>query len=903
MSITVYIVASGIYIGILFLIAYLTEKQSIRGKSWVANPYIYALSLAVYCTAWTFFGSAGKAVKSGIGFLPIYLGPTIFAPLWLIVLRKMILISKNQRITSIADFISSRYGKSSSLGVLVSLITIIGIVPYISLQLKAIADCFDILASNITAAQNPIFYYSTAFYVALALALFTILFGTRKLEPNERHEGLVTAIAFESIIKIAAFLIVGIHVTFFVYHGFGDLMTKAALNERAMKVIDSSISSSEWFWLMILSFCAVILLPRQFHVAVVENSNPDFVAKAMWLFPLYLLIINIFVLPVTLAGIMQFTDSIKPDSYVLQLPLSFGQNLITLIVFIGGFSAATSMVIVETTALSIMMSNHLIMPPLLTSLARRDNQETDFSKWIIGVRRISIVLIIMMAFAYLRLIATNQELVSIGLVSFAAVAQFAPSVFAGMFWRGATAKGTTAGLIVGFVFWAITLPVPTLAEYHIIDNKILTNGYFNQWWLKPYALFGLEDYDHISHAAFWSLLFNMGTFLIVSHLTTPSRAELTQADYFINIYKYVRFGSEPDLVAREAKMDDIVFLLKRFLGEERTVQMLDAYEKENKIQLNKYTNANTDFINYAEMLLTGALGGSSARILFSTVVKEAPISLDEMLEVLGQTQEMVASNKILAQKSEELEVLTHRLQDANQQLKYLDKLKADFITTVTHELRTPMTSIKAFSKILLDNRDLPRDKQDKFLNIVVSETERITRLINQVLDIEKIQSNIIDWKSERLRFDTIVARSYDIMKPYFDELKINAYCNVILPDKKSVFVMGDGDRITQSLINIMSNAAKFANPENGRVDIYLTESHGKISCHISDNGSGILPKHEQFIFERFTQLDNPELGKPKGSGLGLYITKHIIEFHKGVIKVENNKTGGACFTIELPEVA
>ncbi len=901
MTVSVYIFASVIYVGILFLIAYVTEKQSERGKNWVSNPYVYALSLAVYCTAWTFFGSAGKAAKSGIGFLPIYLGPTIFAPLWLIVLRKMILISKNQRITSIADFISSRYGKSTSLGVLVTLITIIGTVPYISLQLKAISDGFDILASNITVAQNPIFYYSTAFYVALTLALFTILFGTRKLEPNERHEGLITAIAFESLIKIAAFLIVGIYVTFFLFHGIDDLMTKAAMNDRALKLINSgaSTSSTEWFWLMILSFFAVILLPRQFHVAVVENSNPDFVAKAMWLFPLYLLVINVFVLPVTLAGILQFSDTIKPDSYVLQLPLSGGQNLITLIVFIGGFSAATSMVIVETTALSIMMSNHLIMPPLLTSLARRDNQATDFSRWVVGMRRISILIIIFMAFGYLRLIATNQELVSIGLVSFAAVAQFAPSVFAGMFWRGATAKGATAGLVVGFIIWAITLPIPTLAEYHLMDTGILTKGYFNQSWLKPYALFGLEDYDHISHAAFWSLLFNTTIFLGVSYFTTPSRAEISQADYFVNIYKYINYGSEPDLVAREAKMDDIIFLMKRFLGEERTVQLLDIYEKENNIQLHKITTANTDFINYAELLLTGALGASSARILFGTVVTEAPISLDEMLEVLGQTQEIVAANKILAQKSDELQILTHRLQQANQQLKHLDQLKADFITTVTHELRTPMTSIKAFSKILLDNRDLPRDKQDKFLGIVVTETERITRLVNQVLDIEKIQSNISDGKSVRLRFDMLIAHTYDIMKPYFDEQSVITTLTLL---DKPIFIMGDADRITQSLINIMSNAAKFADAENGRVDVYLTETDNKINCHVADNGLGISPKHQKFIFERFTQLDNPESGKPKGSGLGLYITKHFIEFHKGNIKVENNRNGGACFTIELPSV-
>lgn len=515
------------------------------------------------------------------------------------------------------------------------------------------------------------------------------MFGARNLEPNERHEGLVVAMAFESIVKLVAFLAVGIFVTYGIYNGFGDIFTQAAANTRTAKLLTLSEGTSpiEWFWLSIVSLSAVILLPRQFHIAIVENANPNFVTKAMWLFPLYLLIINIFVLPITIAGILQFGNNpqINPDSYVLALPIFYGQNLLTLLVFIGGLSAATSMVIVETTALSIMLSNHIIMPPLISTFAKRDNQNVgDFSKWVIVVSRITIFLILMLAYAYMLTIASNRELVSIGLVSFVAVMQFAPSIFGGLFWKGASKLGAIAGLLAGFLIWLLTLSLPTLAEYNIISAPIVTEGYFGLWWLKPYAMFGLEGFDHISHGALWSMLFNIGAYVGVSLYTEQSKLEASQADLFVNIYKYINVGSEIEILRRQAKMDDLLFLMTRFLGEERTRVLLKAFEEENNVNLAKITIADAELINYVETILAGALGASSARILMVSVVKEDPISLDEMLELLDQTQEIIVSNR-------KLEQTTLQLQAANQQLQELDRLKADFITTVTHELRTPMT--------------------------------------------------------------------------------------------------------------------------------------------------------------------------------------------------------------------
>ena len=900
MGISIYVTCSILYIGILFLVAFLSEKNAKKRASFIDNPYFYALSMAVYCTAWTFYGSVGKATKSGLGFLPIYLGPTIFAPLWLMVLRKMILISKQQRITSIADFISSRYGKSTYLGVFVTIIAFCGIIPYISLQLKAIADSFDILVglSTVTAVGNTeesSFFYTNAFYISIALALFTIIFGTRNLEPNERHEGLVVAIAFESIVKLVAFLTVGIFVTYGLYNGFGDLFSKAAANPTTAKLLTlgEGTSPSEWFWLSIVSMCAILFLPRQFHISIVENANPNFVTKAMWLFPLYLLIINVFVLPIAIAGVLQFGNdpTIHPDSYLLELPLTHGQGFIALFAFIGGLSAATSMVIVETTALSIMISNHIIMPPLLSSLAKKDNKDvSDFSGWVIMVRRGVILLILLMAFGYVRTIATNRELISIGLVSFVAVSQFAPAVLGGLFWKEATKAGAFSGLIIGFIIWLISLPLPTLAEYNALPKSILTEGYFGQWWLRPYALFGLEGYDHISHAAFWSLLLNSIAFVGVSLYTKQSPLEASQADLFVNIYKYLNVGTEFEFLRREAKMEDLLFLMNRFLGEERTRFLIKNFEEENHINLSKIKIADTEMVNYVETILAGALGASSAKILLGSVVKEDPISLDEMLSLLDQTQEIIISNK-------KLEQTTQQLQAANEQLKELDRLKADFITTVTHELRTPMTSIRAMSRILMDNKNLPPAKQAQFLSIVVDETERITRLVNQVLDIEKIQSNAYEWQIEHINFSDLISQTYTSFMPLM--LEKNIIHEFLKPDKP-LFINGDHDRITQVVVNLFSNAIKFANTEGGQIWVQLYRQNDSAILKISDNGIGIAPDKQDLIFGRFTQINNPEKGKPKGSGLGLFITQQIIDFHKGKISVESQLNQGATFVIELP---
>src|SRR4051812_3447537 len=511
------------YLGLLFAIAYYADARADAGRSVIASPYIYSLSLAVYATAWTFYGSVGRAAENGVGFLPIYIGPTLMIALWWVVMRKILRISKQNRITSLADFIASRYGKSALLGGIVTVIAVIGILPYISLQLKAVSASYLILVQYPdivmprTLGETPM-RLDTALWVALILAAFTIAFGTRHLDAAEHHQGMVAAIAFESLVKLLAFLAVGVFVTFFIYDGLGDLFGRAAAvpKLRAMMAPLEGVAGgyASWVWLTILSMMAIMFLPRQFQVAVIENLDEKHLAKAIWLFPLYMLAINVFVLPIAFGGLLRFPEGgVDGDTFVLTLPMAEKQEGLALLVFIGGLSAATGMVIVETIALSTMVCNDLVMPVLLRMRSLRLNERADLTGLLLGIRRGAIVLILLLGYLYFKLAGEAYALVSIGLISFAAVAQFAPAVLGGIFWKGGTRKGALAGLLGGFSVWFYTLLLPAIARSGWLPIGLLEHGPFDIALLKPLALFGLSGLDQITHAMIWSMLANIGAYV------------------------------------------------------------------------------------------------------------------------------------------------------------------------------------------------------------------------------------------------------------------------------------------------------------------------------------------------------------------------------------------------------
>jgi PAS domain S-box-containing protein len=640
----VIVTVSFVYLGVLFAIAYYGDKRADSGRSIIAKPTIYALSLAVYCTAWTFYGSVGRAASTGIGFLPVYLGPTLMAGLWWFVMLKIIRISKANRITSIADFIASRYGKSQVLGGLVTVIAVIGVIPYISLQLKAVSNSFTILLNypDIMAARTeaqPLFQDS-ALYIALILAMFTILFGTRHLDATERHEGMVAAIAFESLVKLLAFLAVGAFVTFGIYNGFGDIFERAEAVPKLkalMTMANSGTSYGNWWSLTFLSMLAIMLLPRQFQIAVVENVNEQHLARATWLFPLYLLLINVFVLPITLGGLLHFPDgSVDADTFVLTLPMVEQQEALALFVFIGGLSAATGMVIVETIALSTMVCNDLVMPVILRQRWLRLHEQQDFSGVLLSIRRWAIAGILLLGYVYFRAAGEAYALVGIGLISFAAVAQFAPAIFGAIYWKGGTKNGAIAGLLAGFAVWGYTLLLPSFATSGWLPPHFMQDGLFGAALLKPRELFGVTGLDEISHSLFWSMLANIAAYVGVSLSSRPGAVETGQATRFVDIFRRAGGDDGSRIWRGSVQVGDLLPLIGRFLGPERTREcFLDFAQRRGLDSIDKL-HADAELVHYAETLLAGAIGSASARVMVASVAKEEQLGLDEVMNILDE---------------------------------------------------------------------------------------------------------------------------------------------------------------------------------------------------------------------------------------------------------------------------
>jgi Na+/proline symporter/signal transduction histidine kinase len=905
---TFIIFTSFAYLGLLFAIAYFADKRADAGRPVINNAYVYSLSLAVYATAWTFYGSVGRAASDGVGFLPIYIGPTLMIALWWVVMRKILRISKQNRITSLADFIASRYGKSALLGGLVTVIAVIGILPYISLQLKAVSTSFSILVQYpeiVMPAQLgavPI-RQDTALWVALILAAFTIAFGTRHLDAAEHHQGMVAAIAFESLVKLLAFLAVGVFVTFVIYDGFGDLFARASAEPklRAMMTPLDGVAGgyASWVWLTILSMMAIMFLPRQFQVTVIENLDEKHLNKAIWLFPLYMLAINVFVLPIAFGGLLHFpAGSVDADTFVLTLPMAEKQELLALLVFIGGLSAATGMVIVETIALSTMVCNDLVMPVLLRLRSLRLNERPDLTGLLLGIRRGAIVLILLLGYLYFKLAGEAYALVSIGLISFAAVAQFAPVVLGGIFWKGGTRAGAMAALIAGFAVWLYTLLLPALARSGWLPIGLLEHGPFGIELLKPLQLFGLSGLDQITHAMIWSMLANVGAYVAVSLSVSPSADEHRQASLFVDVFKQTGEAGGARFWRGTASAPELYNLLARFQG----VGTADAAFREyaaarGRSWPGEALTADAELVHYVEVQLAGAIGSASARVMVASVAKEEALTIDEVREILDEASQIVVYSHRLQQKSSELEAATAELREANERLKELDRLKDDFVSTVSHELRTPLTSIRAFTQILLDDPEIELEQRKKFLGIITKESERLTRLINQVLDVSKLESGKAEWQAASVDMKEVISDTVTAMSQVFQERRIQA--EVKMPDRVTI-ILADVDRIIQVILNLLSNAAKFCEPGKGRVEISLSEQAGSLRVDVRDNGPGIDPEDQEAIFDKFRQVGDTLTDKPHGSGLGLHISRKIVEHFGGRLWVESSRGRGACFSFTLP---
>ncbi len=878
------------YLAFLFFLAYRAEKN--QRKKWVNNPYIYVLSLAVYCTAWTFYGSVGIAAKSGISFLTIYLGPVIAMPLWLVIMQKIIKISKQHKISSIADFISLRYGNNRFLGALVTVTCLLAIIPYIALQLKAVSETFSIMSSKQYIATGIL--DDSTLYIALIIAIFVVFFGTQLTDASKGKRGIMVTVAVESILKLVFFLVIGFYVVFYLFDGTEDIYNQASLLDgfEQLNSFGGLNNGFNWMFTICLSFFAIFLLPRQFHVAVIENQNIKDLKKAIWMFPLYLLLFNVFVIFIAWAGNLKLPASMNSDYYSLLLPLNTENTFLALLVFMGGFSAVISMIVVSTLALSTMVSNSIIIPyGFLKKLVESNSEEN--AKNIKNIRRLSIFIIIIFAYLFYIQFSKQLSLFSIGLISFVIIAQLAPSFFLGLFWRRGSSKAANVGIILGLVVVMYTLLIPIVDHSLGLNFNFIQNGLFNIEFLKPSQLLGIKFLTPESNAFLWSMSLNTSVFIVGSLLIKGNYRERNYAEMFVNNENYENLQDEAFIWKGEAYVSDIRRLLVRFLGDMRTQRALSIFNKKYGISENEQ-KADSRLINFSEKLLTGSLGSVSAKILLTHVTKEKPISLVQVLEILEESKETKANNKLLLEKSDELSAMTHQLQEVNKELREQDKMKDDFLDTVAHELKTPITSIKAASEILSDD-DMPSELRQKFLDNIIQDTDRLATLIHNILDLEKLSSNRTDLDIAERNINLTIQKSIDSIQHLADKKHVNIHFNEI----HDGYAFYDEDRILQVLVNLLSNSLKFVESTIGTIKVLLENTEKLMHIIVEDNGRGIPKEDNQYIFDKFYQSKNQNIQKPQGSGFGLAICKQIIESHQGEIWVDQSVKEGARLVFTL----
>src|SRR5712672_3100698 len=633
------------YIGFLFLVASHGDRLSPtqRGR---ASALIYPLSLAIYCTSWTFFGSVGFASRTSIDFIAIYLGPILMIGFCTPLLRRVIRLAKSQNITSIPDFIAARYDKSQAVAATVAVIAIIGSVPYIALQLKAMASSLETILSEDKAFSSIPIIGDIALVVTLAMAAFAVLFGTRQTDATEHQHGLMLAIATESIVKLVAFLAAGICVTFFLFGPF-ELFERAMKTPEAVRAINYTPSIGNFLTMVLLSFCAIMLLPRQFHVSVVENSSDAEVGRARWLFPLYLVAINLFVIPIALAGLVSFPfGAVDSDMYVLALPMEGNSPWLSVGVFVCGLSAATAMVIVECVALSIMVSNDIVVPLVLKRGAQTRAGQKDFGDFVLRVRRFAIFAIMVMAYFYYRALG-NTQLVAIGLLSFAAIAQLAPAFFGALFWRRATARGAMGGMLVGFAVWIYTLFLPSFLDGSTAGMLLLQHGPFGIEALRPQALFG-ADLPPLLHGVLWSLSLNLVTYAVLSLARRPSSIERLQADLFVPS-ELAPITPTFRRWRTTVTVQDIQSTVAQYLGPERAHHSFDAFAISRHIKLEPAAPADFELLQHAEHLIASSIGAASSRLVMSLLLRKRAVSAKAALKLLDDSHAAFHFNREILQ--------------------------------------------------------------------------------------------------------------------------------------------------------------------------------------------------------------------------------------------------------------
>lgn len=874
------------YVFALFAIAFYVDRAARRGRiNWLKSPIIYTLSISVYCTSWTFYGAVGSAARNGLEFITIYLGPTLVFVGWWWLLRKLVRIGREHRITSIADLISSRYGKSPSLAIIVTVIALLATTPYIALQLQSVTRSYQVITGDADTIR-------TAFLVAAGMAVFTIFFGTRSLDVNERHHGVVAAIAVEAVVKFVALVAVGL----FVVYGAGGLTE--IFRDVPPEVIygGEEIFGTRWVALTFLAATAIICLPRQFQVTVVENVDERHLATAAWLFPLYLLGMCLFIVPIAIAGLKGMPEGSNPDLYVLTLPLSEGRSDLALLAFLGGFSSATSMVIVASIAVATMVSNHVIMPLALRLISDGQPTSGDLRNLLLTSRRVSIAVVVGLGFLYFQFSGGSSALAAIGLIAFAGVAQFLPSLLGGIFWRGATRTGALAGLVIGAGFWAYTLFLPSFEGSALMPISVIQNGPWGMEYLRPRALFGLDGLDPLVHALVWSLGCNTMVFMLISSQSEPSALERLQGSQFVDIFQTTGRGAAV-FSAGSANSEDLFILAQRILGTEPARQLFDEMAQSQGIA-SGLPEPNEEMISRLERVLAGSVGAASAHAMVGRIAGRAPFGMTELIGIADETQKLIETTNQLAEKSAELEQAAAQLREANDRLRMLDAQKDEFLSQVSHELRTPMTSIRSFSEILLDGGQTSPEERQRFVSIINGESIRLTRLLDEILDISRLEAGKLELALEPVDLHQQVVQAVETVSIAARQRGVQIHLE---PPARPAMALSNADRLKQVLINLVSNAIKYNQAESPQVTVRIQAQGGGWLVDVEDNGGGVSREEAQSVFEKFTR--GQKSSHEQGAGLGLPISRAIMNAMSGDLTVEFTHKGTSFFRLSMKAIA
>nr|WP_245216598.1 ATP-binding protein [Sagittula salina] len=872
------------YVALLFAVAFFAERAAQRGRvKWLRAPLVYTLSLSIYCTGWTFYGAVGSAARSGVEYLTIYLGPSLVMIGWWWILRRLVRIGRAQRITSVADLISSRYGKSNLLGVAVTILAVVGTTPYIALQLQSVTLSVDVFANIDSEGAGA---SSTAFWVAVGLAVFTVIFGTRTLDSNERHHGVVMAIALEAVVKLAALLAVGGFVVWGLAGGVMEVLARIDASPMARWQVDAG----RWTGLMLLSAAAFLCLPRMFQVLVVENDNDRQLRMAAWAFPLYLMLMSLFVVPIAVVGMDLLPEGANPDLFVLTLPLSQGREGLALLTFLGGFSSATSMVIVAAIALSTMVSNHIVMPIWLELRRGAASVSGDVRQVVLLSRRLSIGGVLLLGYLYYALSGGGAALAAIGFVAFTGVAQVLPVMLGGIFWRGATRAGALAGLTFGFVTWLYTLYIPSLGGGALFPEVWFTHGPLGIGWLRPEALFGVTRLDPLLHAVFWSLTLNTVGFLAVSMFTFPSPLERLQAVQFTTVQGAP--GGARSWLPGAAQTEDLMIMAQRILGA-RDAQALFRREAERQGGEDMIPTPTPEFLQRLERELAGSVGAATAHAMVGQIVGGLTVSVEDLMAVADESAQMMEYSARLETQSRELTRTAAELRAANEKLTRLSVQKDAFLSQISHELRTPMTSIRAFSEILRDTDGLAKTDRNRYASIIHDEAIRLTRLLDDLLDLSVLESGQVSLNLARGKLSDVIDRAVAAaLAEDGDRLRIRRRSL-----NEQIWLHTDLERLSQVFINLIANARKYCDAAEPELEIRVLTQRDQMLIDFIDNGSGVAAEARDVIFEKFARVSSDQ--KAGGAGLGLAICRQIVTRLGGDISYVGEH-GGAAFRVVLP---